>query len=98
AGDIAHPAFDHLPGKGADQLAENAAADRAGNGVSQGAERILLGCGARRAAADRARYELNDKSREIHVAFPPQLPGAYILGARLPLRQQADELIPASRG
>jgi hypothetical protein len=68
AGDIAHPAFDHLAGKGADQLAENAAADRTGNGVAQGAERILLGCGARRAAADRARYELSDRSRETRRA------------------------------
>ena len=67
AGDIADPAFDHLPGKRAHELADNAAADPARDCVAQCAERILLGRGARRAAADRARHELNDKSCEIHL-------------------------------
>ena len=54
------PAFDHLPGKRADELADDAAADRARDGIAQCTERILLGCRARRAAADRARHELNE--------------------------------------
>src|SRR6185312_1666587 len=43
AGNIADPALDHLAGKCADELADDATADRAGDRVAKGAERILLG-------------------------------------------------------
>src|SRR4029453_7251366 len=70
ARDIADPALDRLTGEGADQLTDDAAADRACDRVAQGPERILLCRCARGTAADRAGHGLNEKTREIHLPTP----------------------------
>ena len=71
AADVPDPALDRLSRDRADELADDAAADRARDRVAQCADRIVLGRGACRAAADRARNDLNEKTGEIHFAFPP---------------------------
>ena len=54
---MSDPAFSTICREGTDQLAKNAAADRASDGVAQCAERILLGHGARRVRRTRQRAE-----------------------------------------
>ena len=46
---IADPALDGLPGHRANQLSDNAAADRAGDRITECPQRILLGSRPRRA-------------------------------------------------
>src|SRR5262249_1001943 len=57
--------------------------------VAQRAERILLGCGPRRATAKCARHDLNEKACEIHVSSPCLSRMRMI--ARCPVRRPADD-------
>ena len=82
ATNIADPAFDGLADERADQLADNAAADRARDCVAQRSERILIGRGASRAAANCARHDLHKKTCEIHLLFLPVV--AQMLKVRSP--------------
>ena len=70
AADVPNPPLDRLSRDRADELADDAAADRARDRVAQCADRIVLGRGACRAAADRARDDLNEKTGEIHFVSP----------------------------
>src|SRR6185437_15836375 len=89
AADVPDPALDRLSRDRADELADDAAADCARNRVAQCADRIVLGRGACRAAADRARNDLNEKTGEIHFCTPLlrrvalRRPTYYALGAHL---------------
>ena len=72
AGNIADPALDGLPDEGADQLADDPASDRARDRIAEHPERVLLESGASRVAAERAGNNLNQKTGEIHVPYPPR--------------------------